>query len=101
MKIEPDDIRFRNWVRSLRCLVKGCHIPGIHPHHVVPKGRGGKDPHNVVPLCWLHHRRCHDFKRGMYAWFIQHNIEPVKEASGVTRLYQSLSTPSEVVGNPF
>jgi len=31
-----------------------------HPHHILPKGRGGSDhPDNGIPVCFEHHKSIH------------------------------------------
>jgi hypothetical protein len=91
MRIEQDDPAFRRWVSSLDCCIPGCKTPGIHPHHVKLKSQGGKDPMNVIPICWKHHTECHDNKQGMIMFFIDHNIDPFIIAGDVTGLYESIT----------
>lgn len=45
--------------KNSRCVVCGDRYPD--PHHVKSKKSGGDDVReNLMPLCRLHHRECHD-----------------------------------------
>lgn len=50
--------RYRDWVRTLPCLVPACAETPSEPHHIVHKRRGGSDL-MCAPICHVHHREWH------------------------------------------
>jgi len=51
--------------RGKPCLV--CEKPSVG-HHIKTKGSGGDDaPYNLMPLCFIHHRRVHDLGLTLFA----------------------------------
>ena len=58
------DFTYRNYIRSLPCLVgnKDCAF-GTDPHHVRTRGAGGRDHSNLVPLCEVHRAELHTIGR--------------------------------------
>lgn len=49
------------WECQLRHAVAECECWGpLHPHHILPRSRGGKDElDNLVTLCAAHHQWTH------------------------------------------
>jgi len=90
MDIKTDDKAFRRWVSRLPCSVDGCGIQGVHPHHVLLRSRGGKDPDNIIPLCWVHHTNCHSSMTGMEAWARSKGLDMEKTAMAISKIYRSL-----------
>jgi hypothetical protein len=56
------DFKYRNYIRSLNCLVDKCTLES-DPHHVRSRGAGGHDKSNLVPLCRIHHTELHAIGR--------------------------------------
>lgn len=48
------------------CAICGRPRPQIH--HIVTRGAGGSDdPENLIPLCYVHHTKCHAMGRDTFA----------------------------------
>ena len=78
--------RYRQWIRSLPCLICGTQ-PAGHAHHEQQEGNGvmgdkcGDD--RCLPLCWHHHRNRHDKGRSFWGGAdIEAVIFRIKSVSG-------------------
>ena len=49
-------------IKSQGCVVNSIECcPQTHAHHITSVGAGGDDSEeNLIPLCFVHHRRIHD-----------------------------------------
>lgn len=75
-KIQPErDSKYKEWIRSLPCLV--CSFEPSDPHHVPPlmnSGKGTKtSDYRLAPLCHKHHQEYHNTGRHTFAG--KHNID--------------------------
>ncbi len=81
---------FRAWLRT-RCCVPGCRggaAARVHAAHVRGRGAGGADPHNLVPLCALHHAQQHTI--GTKAFEARVGVDLTREARKYWRAWRIL-----------
>ena len=82
------DKDYRDWIKSLPCLL--CLFPYSDPHHVNPKGHGGKgtktDDSRAIPLCNHHHREFHQIGRETFAK--KYRIDYEKIIKTLNKLYK-------------
>lgn len=70
---------YRQWVRSLRCLIPGCWSREIEAAHASVKGKGLKhDDFYCVPICRMHHSEQHAL--GILSFQSKYNIDLKVEA---------------------
>jgi len=96
------DAVYRDWISTLPCSIPGCNIKGAHPHHLKHRSQGGLDPDNLLPLCWMHHRHCHDYQFGTtFSWLVKQGIpDPWAVAENLSRIYRGIH-PDGGHGCPF
>jgi hypothetical protein len=84
------DPEYREWIRTLDCLVGDlmCH-GGVECAHVKTRGAGVDDRGNCVPLCGFHHFEQHDL--GIRHFQTRHKLDLAAIARNLGERY----TPTE------
>lgn len=88
MRAEAAD-PFLNYVRGLRCVVRGCLARRCDAAHVRSRGAGGGDEGNRVPICRDHHTLRGDSFHviGRHSFEDRHGLDLDSIAAEIARSY--------------